>query len=41
MNPARSLAPAIVSGEIKQVWIYIAAPITGAITAIAIYRLIK
>ena len=41
MNPARSLGPAIVSGALKQVWIYIIAPILGAITAIAIYKLIK
>jgi aquaporin NIP len=41
MNPARSLAPAIVSGELKQVWIYITAPVLGAVTAIAIHKLIK
>jgi len=41
MNPARSLAPAFVSGEIKQVWIYITAPILGTISGIAIYKLIK
>jgi len=41
MNPARSLGPAIVSGEIKQVWIYIVAPITGATAAISFYKLIK
>jgi aquaporin Z len=41
MNPARSIAPAIVSGEIKQLWIYIAAPVTGAIFAIIIHKLIK
>ena len=41
MNPARSLGPAIVSGEMKQVWIYITAPVLGAITAIIIYKLIK
>jgi aquaporin NIP len=41
MNPARSLAPAIVSGELKQVWIYITAPILGTITAIGIHKLIK
>jgi aquaporin NIP len=41
MNPARSLGPAIVSGELKQVWIYIAAPVLGAIASIAIYKLIK
>ena len=41
MIPARSLAPAFVSGEIKQVWIYITAPILGTISGIAIYKLIK
>lgn len=29
MNPARSLAPAIVSGHLSHVWIYLAAPIIG------------
>jgi aquaporin Z len=41
MNPARSLAPAIVSGEIKQVWIYATAPVFGALAGVAIYKLIK
>ena len=41
MNPARSLAPAIVSGELKQVWIYLIAPVLGALSAIPIHRLIK
>jgi aquaporin NIP len=41
MNPARSLAPAIVSGELKHVWIYITAPVLGAVTAIAVHKLIK
>lgn len=31
MNPARSLAPAIVSGHLEHVWIYVIAPIAGAI----------
>ena len=30
MNPARSLAPAVLSGAIGDVWIYIAAPVLGA-----------
>ena len=34
MNPARSLAPAIVSGSLNHLWLYIVAPITGAATAI-------
>lgn len=33
MNPARSIAPAIVSGYTADLWIYIAAPIIGAILA--------
>lgn len=33
MNPARSLAPAIVSGNINDLWIYILAPILGALLA--------
>jgi aquaporin NIP len=30
MNPARSLAPAVVSGHLQSLWIYIAAPLLGA-----------
>ena len=41
MNPARSLGPAIVSGELKQVWIYVTAPVLGMITSVAAYQLIK
>jgi len=41
MNPARSLAPAIVSGNIHQVWIYIVAPIGGALLATAFHKLIR
>ncbi len=33
MNPARSIAPAIVSGNVSELWIYILAPIIGAILA--------
>lgn len=34
MNPARSIAPAIVSGHTEHLWIYIVAPILGAALAI-------
>ncbi|PTB86888.1 aquaporin, partial [cyanobacterium G8-9] len=33
MNPARSIAPAIVSGNLSELWIYILAPIIGALLA--------
>lgn len=34
MNPARSLAPALVSGQIGSLWIYLTAPMIGALLAI-------
>jgi aquaporin NIP len=34
MNPARSLAPAIVSGHLEHLWLYIAAPVIGAALAV-------
>ena len=33
MNPARSLAPALISGNISDLWIYIFAPALGAVFA--------
>jgi aquaporin Z len=30
MNPARSLAPALVSGHLRPLWIYLVAPVLGA-----------
>jgi len=33
MNPARSIAPALVSGNVSELWIYIVAPILGAVLA--------
>ena len=34
MNPARSLAPALVSGHLEHLWLYLAAPVLGALLAI-------
>ncbi|MCR9296978.1 MAG: aquaporin [bacterium] len=38
MNPARSLAPAIVSGRLLYSWIYVVAPILGALLAVPTLR---
>ena len=34
MNPARSLAPAIVSGHMEHLWVYLAGPLLGAFLAV-------
>ena len=41
MNPARSLAPNIVSGNIEGLWLYILAPIIGAILAVVSCKFVK
>lgn len=41
MNPARSIAPAIVSGNISELWIYIIAPIIGAVLASLTWKFMK
>ena len=38
MNPARSLAPAIVSGHLEHLWVYLTAPVLGALLAIPLAR---
>lgn len=38
MNPARSIAPAIVSGHLAHLWIYMVAPIAGAALAIPVWK---
>jgi aquaporin NIP len=38
MNPARSIAPAVVSGHLEHLWVYIAAPITGSVLAIPVWQ---
>lgn len=38
MNPARSLAPALVSGSLEHLWIYLTAPALGALLAIPLCK---
>ena len=38
MNPARSLAPALVTGHLEHVWIYLIAPVAGGFAAFAITK---
>ncbi|MBS1527075.1 MAG: MIP family channel protein [Bacteroidetes bacterium] len=41
MNPARSLAPAVVSGHLASLWIYLVAPVIGAATAVPVWRCLR
>jgi aquaporin Z len=38
MNPARSLGPALVSGQVQHLWIYLLAPVVGAGLAVLACR---
>lgn len=40
MNPARSLGPALVSGELGIIWLYFAGPLAGALLAVPACRVI-
>ncbi len=40
MNPARSLAPAVVAMHLDHVWIYVVAPIAGALASVPLCRCI-
>jgi aquaporin Z len=41
MNPARSLAPALVSLHLEHLWIYLLAPLAGACLAVLFCRCIQ
>lgn len=41
MNPARSLGPALVSMHTEHLWIYIAAPVIGAVLSIFLWKFLK
>jgi glycerol uptake facilitator-like aquaporin len=41
MNPARSLGPALATGDLNDLWIYIAGPLIGAVLGALAYQLIR
>ncbi len=41
MNPARSVGPALASGNISHLWLYISAPITGGLLASVFWLFLK
>jgi glycerol uptake facilitator-like aquaporin len=41
MNPARSIGPALASGELGDLWIYVVGPIVGAACGAATYQLVR
>lgn len=41
MNPARTLGPDLVSGDLTGWWVYIAGPLLGATLAVALIRLVR
>jgi aquaporin Z len=41
MNPARSLAPNMVSGNVQDLWLYLTAPVLGALLAVVSCKLVK
>lgn len=41
MNPIRSLAPAVVSGHLQTVWIYLLAPVLGSVAGVVAWLLVQ
>ncbi len=41
MNPARSLAPALVGGHLAAAWVYVAGPLAGALLAVLADKLLN
>ena len=41
MNPARSIAPAVVSGNVHALWLYVAAPLLGAALGAIAYQFVR
>lgn len=41
MNPARSLGPALVSGHLENLWLYLVAPCLGSLLAVVISQVLR
>lgn len=41
MNPARSISPAVISGNLSTIWIYTLAPILGALLSAYFWKVLK
>lgn len=41
MNPFRSISPAVISGHLEHLWLYIVAPVIGAIFAVLVWSVLK
>jgi aquaporin NIP len=41
MNPMRSAGPALVSGDLHALWLYIVAPVIGAALGALVYQLLR
>jgi aquaporin NIP len=41
MNPARSFGPAVVSGDLHALWLYLLAPLAGAALGAAVYQFVR
>ena len=41
LNPARSLGPALVSGELGSLWIYLTAPVVGGVIGALAYDALR
>ena len=41
MNPARSIAPALATGNFASLWIYVLAPVVGALLGAGIYQALR
>jgi aquaporin NIP len=41
MNPIRSISPAVVSGHMEHLWVYVLAPVFGAVFGVILWKMLK